>query len=246
MRNAVCFLTVRPNKSYFDLIEIFTKKNYDIFVVIDDNNHKLNFSYSKEIKIIKYPNNVPENKGFIHTVMYFKDRSCSRDKALYYFTRNENINKYMKIWFVEEDVFIPNFKTIKKIDRKYNKDHDLLCQGFKEFNSIKDWNLYNIVRKDTAGKVTRPYFKSMICAIRVNQKILQVIKKFARKFHTLFLDEALFTTLAMKNNLNIKVIPELSTIVYRREWKLSDIKENNLYHPVKNINRQKHWRKFFV
>ena len=241
-KNAICFLTLRPNKSYFNLIEVFTKKNYDVYVCIDDNNYKLNFNYSKEITIIKYPDIVPEKEGFIHTVMYFTKRSCSRDKALYYFSKNENINRYNKIWFVEEDVFIPCFDTIRNIDKKYNSNNDLLCSNFIKFQSIDDWCLFNIVRNDAAGRVTLPYYRSMICAIRVSNKMLQVIKNFAHKWKTLFMDEALFTTLAKQNNLNINVIPELKSVVYRKAWKCIDVKKENLYHPVKDINMQVHWR----
>ena len=241
MKKAICFLTLRPNKSYFNLIEIFTKF-YDVYVCIDDNEHKLNFNYSKEIKIIKYPNIVPEKEGFIHTVCYFKNRPCSRDKALYYFSKNENINKYTKIWFIEEDVFIPCFKTIKNIDNKYNKSNDLLCAGFTKVKNENSWNNFNVVKRDADGKVKPPYYTSMICAIRVSSKMLKVIKNFAHKYKTLFMDEALFTTLAKLKNLKINIIPELKSIVFRREWRYADIKKENLYHPIKDINVQVYWR----
>ena len=240
-KKAICFLTLRPNETYFNLIEIFTKF-YDVYVCIDDNKHKLNFNYSKKIKIIKYPNIVPKKEGFIHTVMYFKNRSCSRDKALYYFSKNENIKKYTKLWFIEEDVFIPSFKTIKNIDEKYNKSNDLLCQGFIKFKNQNDWNKFDTVRKDAAGIVKLPYYRSMICAIRVSSKMLKVIKNFAHKYKTLFMDEALFPTLAKQKDLKINVIPELKSVVYRREWRYVDIKKENLYHPIKDINVQVYWR----
>ena len=53
----------------------------------------------------------------------------------------------------------------------------------------------------------------------------------------------MFNTLALHNNLNIKDIEELKTIVWRNEWTKKDININNLYHPVKSIEEQYQLRK---
>jgi len=82
----------------------------------------------------------------------------------------------------------------------------------------------------------------MICAIRCSKALLNSIKKYATVHKNLFLDEVLFNTLAIHNNLNILCIKELSNIVYRRFWKKSDIFDTNLYHPIKDIATQISYR----
>jgi hypothetical protein len=57
------------------------------------------------------------------------------------------------------------------------------------------------------------------------------------------MDEALFNTLAIHNNLSVLPITELSTIHWRHAWKLADIQPTHLYHPVKRISQQVAWRK---
>jgi len=83
----------------------------------------------------------------------------------------------------------------------------------------------------------------MICAIRCSKALLNSIKEYATAHKNLFLDEALFNTLAIHNNLNVLSINELSSIVYRKNWKKSDIVDTNLYHPIKNIKTQISYRK---
>ena len=56
-------------------------------------------------------------------MLYFNNKALSRDKALYYFCRYGI--KYKYLWMIEEDVFIPNNKTIENIDNKH-KNGDLL------------------------------------------------------------------------------------------------------------------------
>ena len=50
----------------------------------------------------------------------------------------------------------------------------------------------------------------------------------------------MFNTVALHNNLYVKTIQELSTIIWRKKggWQQNDINKNNLYHPVKCIKQQ--------
>ena len=95
----------------------------------------------------------------------------------------------------------------------------------------------------------------MTCAIRVSRKFLNCIDEFATKNKTLQIDEVLYLTLALHNNLSIINPEELRPIVYRQDfnnvdrisnfiyWKYDDIKSNYLYHPIKNFNVQNDIRK---
>ena len=82
----------------------------------------------------------------------------------------------------------------------------------------------------------------MICAIRCSRKLLECINDYVIKYNNLFMDEALFNTISLQNNLDIKIIPELSTIYYRHDWRKEDISQSNLYHPIKSIITQYEYR----
>jgi hypothetical protein len=82
----------------------------------------------------------------------------------------------------------------------------------------------------------------MICAIRCSKALLKCINSYAETHNNLFMDEVLFNTIALQNNLNIIVIEELSNILFRKAWKKKDIKETNLYHPIKDMNKQNEYR----
>ena len=55
----------------------------------------------------------------------------------------------------------------------------------------------------------------------------------------------MFNTIALHNNLIVKDIKELKTIKWRKEngWQKHEININNLYHPVKSIEKQYQLRK---
>ena len=230
--NSICLLSVRPcikTYQFFKLIKLNTP--YDVFIVIDDNNYDIP-DYDGIVPIIKINNTECENAGFKSTVMYFDNRACSRDKALYYFTRG-SIN-YQHIWFIEEDVFIPTIHTIEQIDKKY--EGDLLVRNHYITNEKKtDWHWNKINRQI---KLDPPYACSMICAIRCSKALLQGIKEYAETHHNLFMDEALFNTIALKHDLQVTCIPELVGIEYERNWNRSEIVDTHLYHPIKNIDTQ--------
>jgi hypothetical protein len=234
--NIICFLTVKPTKIFYDFCKKLKTNEYDIYICIDINEYNIP-EYDNEIKIIKFDRKECEDNGFKSTVLKFNNIACSRDKALYYFYKEKIDFNY--IWFIEEDVFIPNINTISNIDKKY-PNVDLLCEANKTiYKKQKNW-LWKHVNEQI--KIDPPYSSSMICAIRCNKKLLNYIYDYAEKFNNLFLDEVLFTTLALQNKLTIINPIELSTIVWRKKWRLEEIICDNLYHPIKDINTQIKYR----
>jgi hypothetical protein len=235
--NIICFLTVKPCEMFYNFVKQLPYKN-NIYICIDNNNYNIP-NYYHEIKIIKIDKRICEENGFKSTVLWLDNIACSRDKALYYFCKNNIV--YDNIWFIEEDVFIPSINTIENINNKYI-DGDLLSGS----NSIVDkkisneWH-WNHINKQI--KLQPPYATSMICAIRCSKKLMQCINDYAIKNRNLFMDEAFFNTIALHNNLNTKTIDELSTIIYRRDWKKEEINKDNLYHPIKSIKQQYEFRK---
>lgn len=238
MKNIICLLSVRPcikTYNFFKSIKLNTE--YDVYIVIDDNNYNIP-NCDDTIKIIKIDTNECKNNGFKSTVLWLDNNACSRDKALYYFTK-ESID-YNYIWFVEEDVFIPNVYTIENIDKKY-ESYDLLVQGHYIINKKEtDWHWNHI---NNQIKINPPYACSMISAVRCSKALLNSIKEYAKVHNNLFMDEALFNTLAIHNNLRVLCIPELSSICYHKTWDFSEIVDTNLYHPIKNIDVQYSYRK---
>ena len=239
--NIICLLSVRPCILIYNFYrDIQLNSQYDVFICIDDNNYDIP-EYDDIVKIIKINNKDCENNGYKSSVLWLDNKACSRDKALYYFNK-ENIT-YNFIWFIEEDVFIPSIDTIINIDNKYTTGDLLVSSHNIIHKKSKIWH-WRYINKQI--KINPPYGYSMICAIRCSKKMLTSIHRYSQKHNNLFMDEALFNTLAIHNNLVVRCIPELNTIVYRKEWELKDILINNLYHPIKDIQQQYNFRKNLI
>jgi hypothetical protein len=180
-----------------------------------------------------------EREGFKNCVQCLPNKACSRDKALYYFARTDQ--SYEQIWFIEEDVFVPTVTTISDIDAKY-PEGDLLTSSHSTDAETRNWPHWKHIVQTNGIKLPPPYARSMICAIRVSRAMLCAVDAYATAHNNLFMDEVLFNTLAIHNNLSVVPIAELTTIHYRHAWKLSDIQPTHLYHPVKKVARQVAWR----
>ena len=229
--NLICFLTVNPSQQFYNFVKELPNPE-NIYICIDDNNYTIP-NYDNKIKIIKMNSKLCEKTGFFGTVLKFRKTAVSRDKALYYFCKNDI--DFDNIWFIEEDVFVPTINTIKNIDQKY-PNFDLLSASHKIINKKRtDWH-WKIINQQI--KLKPPYSSSMICAIRCSKKLLEYIKNYVERYNSLFMDEALFNTIALQNRLKVNTIPELSTIHYRKKWDCKLINRTNLYHPIKNTRKQ--------
>lgn len=249
---AICFLTIDIKYKVINFADKLNDINYDVFICLDNNQIDTsiyNSNYSN-ITFISIDNEESKMNGFFGSVCYCLDRACSRDKALYYFAKI-NKNNYDFIWFIEEDVFIPKKDTIKNIDLKYSDDnYDLLCC---EINQIKYSENDNAIHWQhwckLKNKIDFPWAHSMICAVRISNKLLNIISEFVNKNNILLFDEALFNTLAFQNNLKMNNPIELSNIVF--SFRDLEIDENNinttyLYHPLKNLNKHEYLHNIFA
>jgi hypothetical protein len=240
-RNLICFLTVKPGELFYNFVKQLPNKD-DIYICIDDDQWSIP-NYNNEIKLIQINRSVCEDSGFKGSLLWipdkalFIDKAASRDKALYYFCKN-NI-EYDNVWFIEDDVFIPTVDTIQNIDNKYSNCDLLVKSNDIIYERHYHWHWAHINQQ---VKLEPPYSCSMISAIRCSRKLLACINDYAEKYNSLFMDEALFTTLAIHNNLNIITPPELSTIEYWMDWQKTNINTDNMYHPVKDINKQYEFR----
>ena len=229
--NIICFLTVKPSEQFYNFVKELPNPE-NIYICIDYKKYIIP-NYNNEIKIIKVDSNLCIENGYYGTVKKYAHTAVSRDKALYYFCKNDI--DFDNIWFIEEDVFVPTINTIKNIDKKY-PNFDLLSASHHITNRKRnDWQ-WKFINQQI--KLKPPYASSMICAIRCSKKLLECIKNYVERYNSLFMDEALFNTLALQNRLNVNTIPELSTIHYRKKWGYKSINKTNLYHPIKNTRKQ--------
>ena len=243
MMIAICFLTVAPtNRQFIDFCESLKNDTYVVYLCVDNELHKFDTS----CEIIQIPSRVAETAGYKSSVLYFNNKACARDKALYYFCL---VKQYQLVWFIEEDVFVPQRETIAAIDTKYGFC-DLLSPSnyiFLEkptFLHKNTWHWKHILQQTS---LPPPFAASLVCAIRVSWRLLRVIRLYAQRYNNLFLDEVLFNTLALKANLHIVVANELrNTILYRHPWETLPhhlMPPNCLYHPVKDLDTQTRMRK---
>ena len=244
--NIICLITRIPNETWCDLLNAFTK--YKIYIIVDDNDFDLTEfeNMYRHIKFIKVENEKCRTNGFIDMNHFIMNKSITGwEKAVYYFS-NENTN-YDFIWFIEDDVFFYNEDTIVQIDKQY-LDDDLLSNaleneyidGNQEYiESVLDeklnrkqhpwhWDRINIL-------IEPPYFSCMACAVRCTPNMMKCINDYARKYKQLFFLEALFSTIAIRNNLKYSTPDEFTTIKYQASYIKPHIDKVHLYHPVKHM-----------
>ena len=233
MKYAIVILTINPNIYIFKFLEKLKRPNYDLYISIDNNNYQLPNYNNNIINIIKYENDKPLKSGYCSTFYNEDNRVISRDKALFYFCE---INKnYDYVWLIEDDVLIPNINTIYNIDVKYTED-DLLSKGNIKASNEEDLNSWHWNKIKNDIHLNLPWYSSMICVIRVSKFLLDKISIYAKTNNRLFMDEALFNTIAMHYKLNIINPEELKYITFSDTFDIETINENNLYHPIKDLS----------
>lgn len=235
---AICFLTKHANIETFEFAELLCQPNYDIYICIDDNNVILPTFDPLKIQVIRFFNNESESNGFTGSVCYCPDRACSRDKALYYFCKIKKDYEY--VWFLEEDVFVPNKNTIANLDIKYNTA-DLLSATHIIKKSENDQEFYWQHWPKLNNKIQFPWAHSMISAVRVSKLLLCYICEFATNNNFLLFDESLFNTIAHHNKLHIVNPIELSNIIFQFtdiDLEPDTVNETYLYHPIRHLKKQ--------
>lgn len=244
MENAICLITIKPNKTWLDLLNKF--ENYDIYIAVDDlisdyEIYKINYP---NIHFIKVSDDECRNYGYIHS-SYMPASSLvfneiiAWDRGLCYFT---NINKnYKQIWFFEDDVFFYNEKTLLNIDLKY-QESDILCKDKNPQPKPGEWNWF---WPAIHINFPEPYFHSPICGIRLSKLFLDKLNEYIKKTKKLAFIEALLPSIAHYYKLQYVIADyDLSEIHWRKEWKITEINKDQIYHPIKNMNYQREIRNY--
>ena len=230
--NCICLICYKPNDIWIDFLSKFTK--YDIYIIIDDNS--IQHDKLSNINIIQINDNECIKNGFVNMNFTIKKDVTSWEKAIYYFS---TINtRYNNVWFLEDDVFLYDEASLLQIDSKYSNS-DLLSNSYTENinGHKKNWHWYRI-----DIKLPPPYYSAMVCCVRMSSNLLSKLKNYVDEHNTLFFLEALFPTICKKNNMKYDTPIEFKNIVYRKKYEDKDIDKNNLFHPVKDITKHKHYR----
>ena len=247
-KKAIALLCRIPHEEHINFLKGLTT-HYDIYFICDKDISDLNLPNIQYMYYIYYKDKFVADKGYKNSCMYINKNTesyglvSSWDKAFFYFC---NINtKYKNIWFVEDDVYIPLKSTLVNIDKKYSSIYDLLVESDRksENGNFKEWGVSNLWEKmKNADYVLElPWYRSMQCINRVSYKLLNLIKELVENNNTLVFHEYMFNTLAHKNNLKVKVIPELKNVKWRyrnNNWNYDEIEFDKLYHPMKDMKLQ--------
>jgi hypothetical protein len=138
---------------------------------------------------------------------------------------------------MEDDVFFYNEDTILNIDNQYIDD-DLLSNIYGENTTGKKdyWHWYRI-----NIQYAPPYYNGMMCAVRFSNNMMKCVNNYANENNTLFFLEALFPTIAIKNNLKYSIPCEFN-IHWKYEFQKENINTTSLYHPVKYLDNHIYFR----
>jgi hypothetical protein len=235
--NGLCLITFQPHPVWCSFLNSFF--NYKIFIIVDDNQFDCTFFKNRytNITFVQIENDTCFQHGYRNMNFVIQKDISGWDKAMFGFALGLYASLHF-VWFIEDDVYFYDENTIQQIDQKYIHE-DLLSSGYRiNIDGNKEywhWSIINI-------QFPPPYYNAMMCAVRLSQAMMNGIHYYATIVHTLFFLEALFPTLAFKNNLNVQTPHELNTIVYRAHYEKSDINTVNLYHPVKNMEKHIEFR----
>jgi hypothetical protein len=201
-----------------------------------DDTHTTYVSSTEKVKILSIPDKECNDHGFLDINFEIHGKPSAWGKALYYFSM---INRdYDQVWFLEEDVFIYNEKTLSAIDEAYPSS-DLLTSEFA-VNSDGNKDTWVWVKVDTP--LSPPYYKAMVCANRSSRALLTAIGAYAKEHGKVFFLEALLPTLCHKGGLVHDVPSQMSTVVWKTIHEMNTLTKENVYHPVKTIEDHQRFR----
>jgi hypothetical protein len=246
-KNAICILTYQPDERLIQLYDDLNK-NYDYYVIVDDNEFDIQHLEKKytSFHFVKIKEEDCKKKGYYGLNYYIKKGEPSAwEKAIYYFCEIK-LNSYPFVWFLEDDVFIPQKNVISSIDRHYyGTGIDILCKSNETFT--RKWSHAEAVLQYAPPFLTKYLHISLICAIRLSNTFLKKIKEYIEENKRMFFAESFFITLANYYHFMISRPKEFETIIFRKNWNIQDVIQfpNNIIHPIKNITQQVHFRNFF-
>ena len=245
--NAIAVLAKNYSKELIDFYGSISRDNYDVYFFIDDNSEKI--IINNPTYIIQIFDSLCEKYGY-HSFNSLIDKNkngsltvSAWDKAIFYFCKLNQ--SYNQIWFVEDDVFVPDINIFPSIDQDFPGE-DILS-GKRVLNTSGDLEGWSWWGKIPSSNLPLPWAKSMVCAVRLSQKLLGILGNYVEKNpqSNKFI-EFIFHTLALHHHLEVKEIDNFRGIWWRKDWKKEDLNMKTLYHPVKLIAQQIEFRNYLT
>lgn len=212
---------------YKDLMERF-----DFYVIEDQPNPSIERQRHFEDQaytLVNIPEEFCASVGYVNSSTATLFKQCiAWDKGLYYFARYRT--EHESVWFMEDDVYVP--LSAASFIGQIPSSIDLVCSKVScNSNGLREW-LWN----DVKNRLELPWFRAMICIIRMSRRLLDVMDRFVCEKHTLLFIEYFIPTLAMQNSLEVFAPREFDTIVYSHYWNAEDVRSNpsNFFHPIKS------------
>jgi hypothetical protein len=273
--NAIVVLTVTPSDDVLEFYSGFVRLGYRVFVVIDNNNFKLDNAEVKakyaEVSLIQFEDYECRRAGFFNFTGSLHTSCSAWEKALYYFCCRDLSDG--NVWFIEDDAFIPNHEIILALDRKYeNADIISADNVVNKYGVLDDQDGWPWWRLAPKAILRPPWAHSLMCTVRLSRKMLTDFDSLIRSNRNkllftnaviavikvlgllrqrtlwrkkLFI-EYTFHTLALHNQLSVIKAQELSGVVYRKEWDVSEMNAGTIYHPLKDRDLHSRYRKILA
>jgi len=231
-QNVVCLMCVCPN----EIVINFAKKIsalYKVYIICDD--IYCHTPTDPSLTFLKISDDECAKLGYTKSNVAIGKIPSAWDKALYYFCVKDT--KPENVWFIEEDVFIPRASILPELDVRY-PHADLIAKENVKQQDDPDFGWWF----DAEDLMQPPLYRSMVCAARLSRKLLNRITDFVRLKGRLVFIEIMFNTIVVQQNMELATPGELSTIIWRHDWTPDIIDENHMYHPIKDMRRQKDYR----
>lgn len=248
MNNAIVFMCKEINKNYQNSILFYQehadKYSYDVYICVDIYNSyaKIIQEKFKNIKILNISSDACIKNGFFNLIYLTCKKHCtSWDKSFFYFC---NINKkYDNVWFIEDDVFLPDSNIIYFLDNKY-KNYDFLCERFFNYKQNHDWCVWKfLIKRNIRYKdLKKIYSCGPIPITRLSKKMLTSISKFLKKKKKIYFIEIFLPNLCVADNMKYIKVEEFNLWISNYFSKVELLEKNKILHPVKNIKEHTTYR----
>ena len=254
---AIVLLTHRPDPRQVAFYQALAEEGYAVHVVVDDPAFRA--PPSMDVSYIQVDDRACVKAGYVFLNPMIAIRKplpvAAWEKALYHVCRTARHHEH--VWFFEDDVFVPSIGVILATDRNH-PSADLLCQRntVNISGETRSWDWWTWVPPEV---LPLPWGTSMVCACRLSRRLLTAVDTLiaahagrmmnlherARQnqgpVRFLFI-EFLFNTLAMRHAMRIETPESLSTVLFHKRWRLEDLDNAHIYHPVKDREAHIAWR----
>ena len=163
---AIALLTLNPHPELIKFYKNISRDNYDFYCFIDDNsiNKQLINDDLNTIQIDDYFCARNGFHGFNPVIQKNNAPLVSAwDKAIFYFCHQNR--SYEHIWFLEDDVFVPDVNLFNIIDSQFEKADLLSSENvINTTGELRSWPWWEMA---SHSNLPLPWAKSMVCALRV-------------------------------------------------------------------------------